>query len=275
MSNKDDATIGGFGDEWSRFDQSELAVAERQQIFADYFSVFPWALLPPGSVGADIGCGSGRWALEAAPRVGHLHCVDPSDAIDVARRNCEGLGNCSFHRATIDQLPFPDGSLDFLYSLGVLHHVPDTGAAIKSVVAKLKPGAPLLLYLYYAFDNRPFWFRALWHASNAARKVIARLPYGLRFAVSQVIAATVYWPLARTAKLLDRIGALPPSFPLAYYRDKSFYTLRTDALDRFGTRLEHRFTRVEIEKMLRSAGCTHIRFSDRMPFWCVSAIRKN
>lgn len=41
-----------------------------------------------------------------------------------------------------------------MYFLGVLHHVPDTQAAIRSCVGLLKPGAPLLLYFYYAFDNR-------------------------------------------------------------------------------------------------------------------------
>ena len=50
-------------------------------------------------------------------------------------------------------------------------------------------------------------------------------------------------------------------------RTASFYTMRTDALDRFGTRLEHRFTRDEIERMMTDAGLTDITFSDRPPFW--------
>ena len=47
-----------------------------------------------------------------------------------------------------------------------------------------------------------------------------------------------------------------------------------DALDRFGTRLEHRFTQEQIEDMLKAAGLHSIRFSDSAPFWCVSAIKK-
>lgn len=76
------------------------------------------------------------------------------------------------------------------------------------------------------------------------------------------------------ARLLERLGWLPPSFPLAYYRDLSFYVMRTDALDRFGTRLEQRFTREQIEAMLRAAAMEKIRFSESAPFWCVSAIRR-
>ncbi len=271
--NLHEATVRGFGDEWTRFDQRGLGPAERQRIFDDYFAVFPWERIGSDAVGADIGCGSGRWAAVAAPRVGVLHCVDPSDAIEVARRNLAGESNVRFHRAAVDALPFADGSLDFAYSLGVLHHVPDTAAAIASIARKLKPGAPLLLYLYYAFDNRPVWFRALWRTTDLARRGIARLPMGLRFGVSQVIAATVYWPLARTARLLARAGALPASFPLAAYRDLSFYTMRTDALDRFGTRLEQRFTRRQITAMLGAAGFRDVRFSERVPFWCCVATR--
>ena len=55
--------------------------------------------------------------------------------------------------------------------------------------------------------------------------------------------------------------------PLSAYRRASFYTMRTDALDRFGTRLEQRFTRAEIERMMGEAGLTDIHFSDAVPFW--------
>ena len=79
-------------------------------------------------------------------------------------------------------------SLDFAFSLGVLHHVPDTGAAIRAIADKLKPGAPLLLYLYYAFDNQPPWYRALWSISNGVRVVVSRLPHFLRLIISQAIA---------------------------------------------------------------------------------------
>jgi len=61
--------------------------------------------------------------------------------------------------------------------------------------------------------------------------------------------------------------------PLAYYRHRSFYTMRTAALDRFGTRLEQRFTRLEIEKMMREAGLTDITFSEEPPFWCAVGFR--
>jgi ubiquinone/menaquinone biosynthesis C-methylase UbiE len=274
-ANADPDVIAGFGDEWGRFDQSRLAERERRELFDAYFAIFPWERVGPASVGFDLGCGSGRWAALVAPRVGHLHCIDPAEgALDVARRNLAGAPNVSFHLADADTVPLDDASVDFGYSLGVLHHVPDTRAALAAAVRKLKPGAPFLLYLYYAFDNRPSWFRRVWRVSEAGRFVVSRAPHPVRYAMSQAIAAGVYWPLARLARAAERAGADVEAFPLAAYRRRSFYVMRTDALDRFGTRLEQRFTRTEIEVMMRSAGLDDIRFHSAAPFWCAVGIRR-
>lgn len=261
--------VRDFGREWARFDQSELPEAELREWFDAYFHIFPWEELPANARGLDLGCGSGRWAQLVAPRVGELLCVDPSaQALEVARRKLAGLAGCRCQLAGVDEIPVPDASLDFAYSLGVLHHVPDTAAAIRSCTAKLKPGGFLLLYLYYAFDGKPAWFRALWRASDLLRRLLSRLPGPLKYGASQLIAAFVYWPLSRLAGAGERLGARVDGWPLSAYRDKSFYTLRTDALDRFGTRLEQRFTRAQIAQMMTAAGLTEIRFSDRVPYWC-------
>jgi ubiquinone/menaquinone biosynthesis C-methylase UbiE len=268
LNNLDVKTVEGFGDEWSRFDQTGMSDEDTNQLFEGYFSVFPWGNLPMNAVGFDLGCGSGRWAKLVAPRVGKLHCIDPSVAIEVARRNLNSLINCEFHNAGVDDIPVPDQSMDFGYSLGVLHHIPDTRAALAACVTKLKPGAPFLLYLYYAFDNRPVWFRGLWKISELIRWLVSRLPHGLRYVVSQIIAALIYWPLARFAKLAEVLGFDVKNFPLAPYRHWGFYVMRTDALDRFGTQLEQRFSRIEIQQMMESAGLEEIVFSEKNPFWC-------
>ncbi len=78
----------------------------------------------------------------------------------------------------------------------------------------------------------------------------------------------MYWPIARLAKLTERMGGGELSdWSLSAYRSVSFYTMRTDALDRFGNRLEHRFTRDEITIMMAAAGFETIRFRGRQLFW--------
>jgi ubiquinone/menaquinone biosynthesis C-methylase UbiE len=223
----------------------------------------------------DVGCGSGRWSVMVAPRVGHLHLLDVSrEVLAVARENLAQANNVSFHLASVGDIPLDDNSLDFAFSLGVLHHVPDTSAAIRAIAAKLKPGAPFLVYLYYALDNRPWWFRAIWRFSNLFRVVISRAPPWLRLVVSQIIAFAVYWPLARLAALVERAGFSPASIPLEAYRNRTFYVMRTDAYDRFCTRLEQRFTRAEIAQMLQDAGFDDIRFSNQVPYWCAVGCKR-
>lgn len=268
LNNSDSKTVEGFGDEWTRFDQSEMSNEDAVRLFGDYFSIFPWDVLQKDAVGFDLGCGSGRWAKLVAPRVKTLHCIDPSDAIEVARRNLREHSNCRIHKAGVDDFPLDEKSMDFGYSLGVLHHIPDTRAALAACVAKLKPGAPFLLYLYYSFDNRPVWFRMLWQLSNYVRQIVSRMPHGLRYSTSQVIAALVYWPLARSAKLAEHLGINVENFPLAFYRRCGFYVMRTDALDRFGTSLEQRFSKQEVREMMELAGLKNIKFREKTPFWC-------
>lgn len=269
--NVDPQVAAGFGHEWSTFRQgeSEFSPLDREIIFESYFRIFPWAELPTDPVGIDVGCGSGRWSVMVAPKVGHLHLLDASaEALSVARQNLAHAANVSFHLASVGNIPLDDGSLDFAFSLGVLHHVPDTAAAIRAVAAKLKTGAPFLVYLYYALDNRPWWYRAIWRFSNVLRVMISSLPPTARLIISQAIAAGVYWPLARFAALVERAGFSAASIPLAFYRHRRFYVMRTDAYDRFCTSLEQRFTRQQIEHMLAEAGFGDIRFSDEAPYWC-------
>jgi SAM-dependent methyltransferase len=275
--NLDPQVAAGFGHEWSTFRQSEgeLSSEDREAVFQSYFHIFPWNDLPVDPIGIDVGCGSGRWSTMVAPKVGYLHALDASAyALAVARQNLAAHTNVSFHLASVADIPVDDNSLDFAFSLGVLHHVPDTMAAIRAIAAKLKTGAPFLVYLYYALDNRPWWYRAIWRFSNFFRKIISLLPPATRLFISQIIAVTVYWPLARFAALVERSGYSPSALPLEFYRNRKFYVMRTDAYDRFCTRLEQRFTRRQIEQMLRESGFDEIQFSEDTPYWCAVGKRR-
>lgn len=274
--NIDTKTVSDFGEEWHKFDQSSLSKEEREKIFSTYFSLFPWNDLPKNPVGFDLGCGSGRWALLVAPKVKTLHCVDPSfKALQVAKKNLKNQSNIIFHESSVEDFKLKPNSMDFGYSLGVLHHVPDTQKGINSCVEKLKSGAPFLIYLYYALDNRPWWFKCIFAGVNAVRFGVSRLPRFLKNFVCETIAVLVYWPLARFAKLLEKVGFKNVQhIPLSFYRHKSFYVMQTDALDRFGTRLEQRFTKEQIKTMLETAGLTDIKFRDEEPYWCAIGFKK-
>lgn len=269
-NNIDHQVVEDFGKEWKAFNQQSVAEQDLQSAFDQYFHIFPFEQIGLNSIGFDMGCGSGRWAKLVANKVKLLNCIDPSAvALEQAKSNLSGFSNCHFECAAALDTQLPEKSQDFGYCLGVLHHTSDTLAGLKNCASKLKPGAPFLLYLYYRFDNRPLWFQSIWMLSDFARQVISRLPFAFKLFTSQVIAALIYWPLARLARLLEKIGIPVKNIPLSDYRHKKFYFMRTDALDRFGTKLEKRYTKKEISQMMTEAGFEHLIFSPSEPFWVV------
>ena len=275
MKNIDPSTVESFGNEWKRFNQATVSNDELAKNFNDYFEIFPWDIIGEDSIGFDMGCGSGRWAKFVAPKVKYLNCIDPSESIAVAKKNLKEFTNVEFIARSVSDDVLAENSQDFGYSLGVLHHVPDTSKAIESCVKFLKPDAPFLVYLYYSFDNKSLAYRGIWRLTDMFRRVISRLPSKVKDIITDIIALTVYFPLAKLSKLMDFLKINIESIPLSYYRNHSFYTMRTDSRDRFGTPLEKRFSKEEIEKMMTNSGLTNIKFSNNQPFWCAVGFKIN
>ncbi len=154
----------------------------------------------------------------------------------------------------------------------MLHHIPDTGLAIKDVSRRIKPGGVFLCYLYYSLENKPTFYKLIFKAVDGVRRVISVLPQRIKQLVTSAIAALIYWPLARFSKVLNKLGVNTSNIPLHHYADMPFVMLANDALDRFGTSLEQRFSKAEITKMLHAAGfdIATLKFSDSEPFWTFS-----
>ena len=275
MKNIDKKTVEDFGEEWNKYNQSSIPDEELKKSWNQYFDMFSFEELSNDSEGFDMGCGSGRWAKFVANKVHLLNCIDPSEkALNVAKRNLSNFSNIRYFNASVNDNILKENSQDFGYCLGVLHHIPDTLEGIKACAKLLKKGAPFLLYLYYNFENRPFFFKILWRLSDFLRKRISSLSPKTKIFFTSILAYLIYFPSARFALASEKLGIDVSNFPLSDYRKKPFYFMKTDALDRFGTRLEKRFTKDEIQRMLQKAGFRDIRFSKNMPFW-VSISRKS
>jgi ubiquinone/menaquinone biosynthesis C-methylase UbiE len=318
MKNLDKKTVQSFSHQWLRYDQSGMTHEEAAKIFKSYFSIFPWKKISRKSEGFDMGCGTGRWAKFVAPKVGKLHCIDPSEAIKVAKKKLKYFKNIVYHQKSLDNSGLKNNSQDFGYLLGVLHYVPDAQAAIKSCAKLLKPGSPLLLYIYYSLDNRPMWFKWLWILSNFMRLIISRSPkflnfficdfialfiyYSLdnrpmwfkwlwilsnfmrliisrspkflNFFICDFIALFIYYPFAKFSFIIEKLGLNFKNFPLHFYRNLSFYVMRTDSRDRFGTPLEKRYSKKEILNMMKQAGFKKIKFKNSVPYWTVVGCKR-
>jgi ubiquinone/menaquinone biosynthesis C-methylase UbiE len=273
MSEK--LVIDNFGHEWKKFNNFKENDLKLKKIFNDYFHIFPKnKFLNKKNVGADIGCGSGRWSIFIASKVKRLYCIDPSESLDVAKKNLKKFKNCVFLKQSVYNLRVRDQFFDFAYSLGVLHHIKDTEKGLKNCVKKLKKNSPFLLYLYYNFDNRSLFYYFLWYLSNLLRIIISRLPNNIKNVICDIIALLIYYPFSRISYILSLAGINTNNFPLNYYKDKKFYIMRNDSLDRFGTIIEKRFSRKEIKKMMISSGLKNIKFSEKAPYWCAVGFKK-
>ena len=273
--NLDQQVIDSFGHEWTAFDyaESETDDALDSQFLAYCTPIDLTQFNSKSSVAADFGAGSGRWASRLLPHFSLVYALEPSDGANkVLKKKFSKDSRMTILQETVGANSIPAESLDLAMSLGVLHHIPDTGLAIKDVASKIKGGGMFLCYLYYKLENKPLYYRGLFWASNSLRWMISRLPYPLRRLIARVIAALIYLPLARTAKLLSSAGENVSNFPLHHYANMPFVMLQNDALDRFGTRLEQRFSKKEITEMLGNADfdLSTLKFSDGEPFWTFS-----
>lgn len=265
--NIDTQTVAAFGEEWDAF--HGFNDAEIEHIGKEYFDITDSRHFNQGSIVLDVGCGSGRWSKYLSGKVKFIEAIDPSRSVFSASALTADIPNIRITQAGVDNIPFEDNSFDFVYSLGVLHHIPDTAAAMQACVNKLKPGGYFLVYLYYALENRGQFFRFIFKVVNMLRKIISRLPTGAKKLSADILALLVYWPLASISRVLKAVlnNDFYKKVPLSYYHDKRFYIMRNDALDRFGTPLEQRFTRQDIHHMMASCGLRGIVFSETPPYW--------
>jgi SAM-dependent methyltransferase len=273
--NIDQGVIDSFGHEWATFDYGETETAEALNAqFGAYCTPIDLSHFDPkNSIAADFGAGSGRWAARLLPYFSLVYALEPSDgASKVLQNKFSDEAKIKVLQETVGANSIPQESLDLAMSLGVLHHIPDTGLAIKDVSLRIKPGGTFLCYLYYNLENKPLFYKLIFKVANAVRQVISLLPQRIKRFVCSSIAATIYWPLARFSNLMYKIGMNASNIPLHHYANMPFVMLANDALDRFGTSLEKRFSKVEIIEMLRSADfdISTLKFSDVEPFWTFS-----
>jgi SAM-dependent methyltransferase len=277
--NLDQEVIDGFGHEWKAFDYSDTETTEAldAQFHAYCAPLNLNQFNPATSVAGDFGAGSGRWSSRLAPYFSRVYALEPSDgASQVLRDKFTGDPKIVVLQETVGVTSIPRASLDLAMSLGVLHHIPDTALAIKDVSRSIKPGGVFLCYLYYSLENKPAYYKLIFQGVNIVRQVISSFPQPVRRLSATIIAALLYLPLARLSKLLSKLGRNTSNLPLHHYANMPFVMLANDALDRFGTSLEQRFSKAEITEMLRAADfdLATLKFSEIEPFWTFAVNKK-
>jgi hypothetical protein len=154
-------------------------------------------------------------------------------------------------------------------SIGVLHHIPDTQKAMIDCVKKVKKGGYFYVYLYHNLEKRGKLFRAVFSISEGVRKVVCKFPPRLKRFSCDVLAITTYMPFVLTGRLFAAAGLKKAAakIPLNDYQNKSFFIIRNDALDKYGTTLEQRFSEQEVITLMRNSGLDGIVVSPGGPYY--------
>ena len=196
MTDKSDLTqrtIDDFGAQWLAFRDNEGYYASNtlfQDICLDLLD--PLELV--GAKVADIGSGTGR-IVRMLIQVGvrQVIAVEPSAAFEVLRDNLADLADrVDCIQVTGDQLP-SDQDLDFVFSIGVIHHIPDPLPVLIAARNALRPGGKLLIWVYGREGNELYLAFA-----TPLRAIATRLPDRLLWAC----CAALWLPLRLYRHLL-------------------------------------------------------------------------
>jgi SAM-dependent methyltransferase len=249
-----------FGEEWQEFPD---IIFEHEKEFSQYFDLIKLSDLKNKRI-CDLGCGSGRWGHFLKDQCKELILVDFSEAIFVARNNLKDDENILYFMGDLRRLPFRDDFVDFLFCIGVLHHLPCS--ALEEVRSLKKYAFQLLIYLYYALDNRPFYFRVLLMFATRLRLQAASVRNShFRNLFCWAGVFFVYYPFIILGSILRPLGRshLIPLYES--YHGKTLERIRQDVYDRFFTRIEQRFTREEI--MTLKDTFSNVIISKQLPYW--------
>lgn len=265
--NIDAGVVKAFGDEWLKF--RDYSDEDIRSLAIMYFDILTEDIINKNTYALDIGCGTGRWTKYLSNRIGFIEAIDPSNAVLAADHLLADVPNVRIAKASVETIPFDDEIFDFAMSIGVLHHIPDTQQAMTDCVKKVKKGGYFYCYLYYNLDNRGWVFKTVFRISDLIRKVVSRMPAGLKRFSCDLMAVFFYMPFVITARLLSLLGAkkLAKKIPLSDYANKSFFIIRNDTLDRFGTKLEQRFSKKQVEELMRNSGLVDIVLSPASPYY--------
>jgi SAM-dependent methyltransferase len=236
--------IEEFGEQWTRYTDNEGYYGS-PELLRDLLAPLVDPAELAGRVIADVGSGTGRIInMLATAQPAKLIAIEPSAAMQALRKNTAHLS------IPIEYLPVAGDAwvhpgLDYVTSIGVLHHIPDPGPTVRNMHANLKPGGKAIVWLYGREGNE-MYLRLV----GPIRKVTPRLPH----AALAAIVWLLYVPLCLYV-LLCRVLPLPMR---AYMRNHigrlDGKARRLTIYDQLNPTWAKYYRREEAESLLRDAG---------------------
>jgi ubiquinone/menaquinone biosynthesis C-methylase UbiE len=244
----DEGYAASFGREWKWFSKTQLdrgASRASYTTFKEKTGIAPEEL--EGKTVLDVGCGMGRFADVVSAYGARVVGVDLSAAVESAHENLRHRDRVAILQASVFDLPFRDESFDFVYSIGVLHHTPDTHEAFDALPRLVKPGGTLAIWVYSGEPKA----RLSHLASDLYRRYTTRMDSGRLLKWCERIQGVGRLYRTSPGRLLY------PLLPVSMEADREARVL--DTFDWYSPRYQWKHRWTEVESWFRAAGFEAIR----------------
>ncbi len=244
------AYASSFGYQWNRFRSVQLdSVNGTKESEVMLGATTGWRDEDyRGRLVLDAGVGAGRFAEVVANKGGEVVGIDLTTAVDAAYLNVGLHERVHLVQADIFAMPFREGTFDLAYSIGVLHHTPDTRSAFERVAATVKKGGGFAVYLYAGYGLAR-------HFSDMIRKVTTRLPLRMMVAISAIAVPLYYlYRLPVLGKVLHLLC------PISLHPEWRWRWL--DTFDWYTPRYQWKFLYPEVFRWFRTNGFLDIEVFD-------------
>lgn len=241
-ADKKKLTMDRFGYEWKHFSDYTC------NNFRPFIEPLPDNFFK-GKLGLDVGCGAGRHARQASDLGAEVIGIDLSQAVDTAREN--NIHNKQVHivQADIYNLPFKHETFHFIYSLGVLQHLPEAEKGYQALVPFLKREGALFIWVY-AYAKRKVALEVLRTISQRlSNENIRRMAF-----FCNIIDYSIFINLYRLIKNLPLIGKWVQRYsPLRVkeYAEYGFQVGYTDWFDRLSAPITNYYKENEMLNWLK------------------------
>jgi SAM-dependent methyltransferase len=253
--------IQDFGEQWTAFPDNRGYYGSKE-LLEDICRPLIEAEEVRGCRVAEIGAGTGRivnMLLDAG--ASHVVAVEPSQAVHALKRNVRQRSEqVTVLPTTGEQIP-PSAELDWAFSIGVLHHIPEPEPVVQAMYRALRPGGRILIWLYGREGNRLLLFFLL-----PLRTITQRLPHSvLNLLVSLIdlplrlyMTLCRHFPLPLRGYLNNVLGHFNPA------------ERRLVIYDQLNPAYAKYYTRHEAVDLLRKCGFHDIRVHHRHGYsWTV------
>lgn len=271
----DRSYASSFGKQWNAFAKAQIDRSENGESALRFDSEIGWDREQlRGRTIIEIGCGAGRFVDVLAKRGPSLVIgVDVTDAVDAAARNVSH-DNVQFVQADVFESPVRDGSMDFAFSIGVLHHTPDPRSAFNNMSDMVRTDGKLGVSLYeislYHRPNRNslkvltidlLWALNLWRC-ELFRTMTTRVPHGVMIAYCKTVI-----PVLHVLNKIPVLRLARYAFPSTCYRHLPVVWSMVDTMDTYSTKIVHQYRAKEVFQWFRSLGLREITIMNSRAGW--------